>query len=141
MALHLKELPQPSKDTMAWIRDVRRKWQDNMLQLRGMIRSYVLREQDVVYQWIGGVAIFQKTIALTEAFCTTNGTTIAHGISDFGRLVDFQASFSDDGAWHKLPSNNVTATVDDTNITSVVEGSPSYTSFGDGYMTLWYTKA
>lgn len=146
MGFDLKDLPQPTGSLTTWAKDVKTCWQQNMQQLRGMLRSYITREQDVPYRWLDGAQIFQKTLPITEVFCTTNGAIIAHQISGFARLVKIEGCFRDSVGWHCLPyltsaGNTLDIAVDGTNIISRIHGTLSYTSFSDGYVTLWFTKA
>jgi hypothetical protein len=69
---------------------------------------------------------------------------IAHGITDFKELVRAEGRFKDGSTWYVLPyvaaSTSVSLKVDSTNITSIISGTPAFTSWGSGYVTLWYTK-
>ncbi len=219
--MNLQELPPFNGDIPGWIIAVIKRVRENNLILKGFPTAYVLREQGTGIKFNGN-EVFQKTVALTEAFCKTNNTAIAHGISGFSTLVKAEAAYSDNGKWFCLPrvglslsnveftsvtgsANTLTMAagdpvalgllvddvvkltgtsadaaytisafggtsnraltvapdpgtfaadtsftltrvlssdfkVDATNITSVVVGGLGFTSWANGYITLWYTK-
>lgn len=148
MPIDLRDLPQPPKavgQLLVFVEQLARHWRHNMLQLKAFARPYISREQERYEVWAGGVAIFQKTIPITEAFCETDATAIAHGIAAFGRLVRMEGFFNDGANWYPLPYSTGAASinlfVNGTNLISMVGGAPSFTSWAEGYVTLWYTKA
>lgn len=137
-------LPQPNP-SKRWLEKLCETWRYNMLQIGAMVQPYLVREQVTHGNWVDGNPIFRKTIAITETFCETDDTDIAHGIADFGGLVAIEGRFKDGSAWHMLPyidssGNSISIKADATNITSMINGTPAFGTWSLGYVTLWYTK-
>jgi hypothetical protein len=143
--MDLQDFPEPGNPPhTSFVSELVRRWRIIRVQIKTMLTSYVEREQATNLKWIDGKIIFQKTVAISEAFCETNATAIAHGISDFGELIRAEGRFKAGTNWYALPyvaaSAGIGFRVNATNITSQVDGSPAFTSWGSGYVTLWYTK-
>jgi len=121
-------------------------WRHNKNEIAKSFLPYLPREQVTENRWTGKEAIFQKTVAITEVFCETDATNIAHGITDFKAFVKYEGWFKDGSKWYPLPyhdisGGSVSLNVDATNITSMVDALPNFTSWSEGYVTLWYIKA
>lgn len=141
--MNLKDLPPFDGNIPRWINAAIRMSKENNLTLKKYPLPYVLREQGTGIKFLGD-EVFTITVALTEAFCNTNATNIAHGITGFNRLINAEAFYDDNGTWFTLPyvdsSKSTDFKVGATNITSIVVGTITYTSWNSGYITLWYTK-
>jgi len=146
--MKLKDLPPPPatlNGVLRWLTELVRLTAANNAEIQAAETSYIAgREQYVGHEWVDETPVFQLTIPVTEVFCTTNAQTIAHGIPDFDELVDLGGRFKDGSTCHTLPyigtTSQIGISVDGTNIKSIVGGTPSFSSFSDGYVTIWYTK-
>jgi hypothetical protein len=143
--MKLLDFPPISQPLDRWLKEFVRVVRENNVRLVSVFKSYITdREEPVGYAWVDGTTVFQKTIAITEAFCETHDTDIAHGITNFNELVALEVRFKGNSFWHVLPfvaasGASVSAVVDATNITSVISGTPAFTSWSGGYATIWYT--
>ena len=62
-------------------------WEDS--EVGGV--DYSTAEQDTGRKWINGETIYQKTIVVDNPVSTGTATSVAHGITNFGSLIDFKA--------------------------------------------------
>lgn len=120
--------------------------ENNYLAVYGgdsIILDYSLNETNTGIKWIDGSAIYKKTISLGNLPNNTT-KTVAHGISNFGVLVNLEGHFTNGTNTGPLPysattlAKNVQIYADATNITI---GTGEDRSAYSGYATLYYTKS
>lgn len=106
-------------------------------------RDYSTTEQDTGLTWVDDTTlIYQKTIDLGTL---PNGAnhTVAHGISNFDRLVHSRGFAKNISQQIPLPYggdgiSELGVFVDNTNVILVI-GTGNFSTY-TGYITLWYTK-
>jgi hypothetical protein len=92
-----------------------------------------------------GTNRYRKRIAVTETFCRTSSTSIAHSITGLS-AVHFITGMMifETPKYYPLPFSDGSATtslyVTATNLVSVVSGSPTYAGFSSAFIELEYSK-
>ena len=102
-------------------------------------------EEQVIGTWMGK-PLYRKSMVITEGFNTE--MLVAHGIDNFGELIDVTATIYNHSAWHKMPaiyapdittyvSSAYSVNVEDVYIT--MSGSVAYAASKIN-VTIEYTK-
>jgi hypothetical protein len=145
--INLRDYPSITGNVVAFLNQMIRLHAVNILEIAQLQPQRVTNlEQDAHERWVDEQDVYFKTIAISELFCETNNTAIAHNIDDFGGLIRAEGRFKDGSTWYTLPYHNsagasIALKVDSTNVTSMISGTPAFTGWGEGYVTVWYTKS
>lgn len=117
---------------------------DEVVTMIPSVAGYSTTEH-VVGKWIDGTTdVFEKTISL-GTLPASGSTTVAHGISNYGRLVSLIGSAKGPASDIPLPypiksdaTGGITIYTDATNITLAV--ATDYSNYTNAYITMRYTK-
>lgn len=113
--------------------------------IRGGSVNYSSEEQ-VIGEWFGET-LYQKTVNC-GALPSATAKSVAHGISNINRVLDYKGISTDGESYATLPfvnpmqqngiNHGVMVMVDKTNIT--ITNRLDYSSFTSTYITIQYTK-
>lgn len=109
-----------------------------------IILDYSTNEVDTGAKWIDGSAIYKKTINF-GALPNNTTKTVAHGLSNLGRIVKVEQSITNGGTGALILSSGSQSGIDEFNIyvtaTSIGIWCSTDRTSCDAYITLYYTKS
>lgn len=113
-----------------------------------IIMDYSTSEINTGAKWIDGSAIYKKTIATGNLPNAAGQMTVAHGISNLGRIIKIEGTYSASNDGYTFAINSPTSGLDNsTAIRTNVNNANIQINVGtdrsncDGYVTLYYTKS
>lgn len=112
-----------------------------------LVMDYSTSEVNTGTTWIDGSAIYKKTIATGNLPNAAGQMTVAHGISNLGRVIKMEGTYvSTDGYTFEVNSPAFSDTITPA-IRTIVNGANIQINVAqnrsncDGYVTLYYTKS
>lgn len=124
---------------------------DNFVAVYGgdpIIMDYSTSEINTGATWIDGSTIYKKTISTGNLPSSAGSITVAHGISNLGRILKIEGSYVSVNDGFTFPVNSPAFGSDNqAAIRTVINGANIQVTVGtdrsncDGYVTLYYTKS